>query len=451
MIAGLLGATFSSALASMIGSSRILFAMGQNRVLPKGAWISVQDDLGQPRNAMIVTGVLIFSTMLLRDLNAIAPLVTMFFLVTYAMLNVVVIIEQNLGLISFRPIFTVNKFIPWIGLISSLFAMFIINPSVSLISWALMFVVYAILSRRHLETPFEDIRSGLFSSFSEWAAKHTAGLGHKQERSWKPNILVPTTESMAVQGAYTILKDIAFSKGSATLMGISDNGSGGMLRERLSLIAESFKKAGLFSSVSIMKTNDFAQGVNFGNQALSSAFFKPNIVFLSLLEDVNSIARYSEIMEESNNLELGVIIYAPHGKALLGQRQKINIWLDDRNGNWDLDKGTGNINLSILVGYKLMLNWKAEIRLIQVIHNHENKQKAGKLLNELIDLARMPITDTMILEGQMLDLIPSASRADINIIPLELDLGYDVYQQVVGKARSSCLFIKDGGHENVLA
>lgn len=33
-----------------------------------------------------------------HDLNALAPLVTMFFLITYRMLNVVVLIEQSLGL-----------------------------------------------------------------------------------------------------------------------------------------------------------------------------------------------------------------------------------------------------------------------------------------------------------------------------------------------------------------
>ena len=144
VIAGVLGATFSSALASIVGSSRILFAMGQHKVLPKGEWIEFQNKAGQPRNAMIVTGVMIFLSMLLRDLNAVAPLVTMFFLITYAMLNIVVIIEQQLGLISFRPKFTVHWIIPWIGLAGSLFAMFIINPTISLVSWALVFVVYSV-------------------------------------------------------------------------------------------------------------------------------------------------------------------------------------------------------------------------------------------------------------------------------------------------------------------
>ena len=154
---------------------------------------------------MIVTGIMIFVTMLLRDLNAVAPLVTLFFLITYAMINIVVIIEQNLGLISYRPLFKVNRWIPWIGLISAVLAMFIINPTISLISISIVFVVYWFLSKQNIETPFEDVRSGLFVSFAEWAAKHTAGLTHKQERAWKPNLLVPVTDSAIVQGSFTFL------------------------------------------------------------------------------------------------------------------------------------------------------------------------------------------------------------------------------------------------------
>ena len=452
MIAGVLGATFSSALASIIGSSRILFAMGQHRVLPKGEWLAFQDDLGQPRNAMIITGVLIFATMLLRDLNAIAPLVTMFFLVTYAMLNVVVIIEQRLGLISFRPQFSVNKYIPWVGLISSLLAMFIINPTVSLVSWALMFVVYSVLSRVDLETPFEDVRSGLFSSFSEWAAKHTAGITHKQERSWKPNLLVPTTDASSVQGAYTMIRDIAYSKGSATLMGINaDEKNGKELKKWLSEISESFKKAGVYSSTSLMKTEDFAQGVNYGNQALSSAFFKPNIIFLSMNEEEKNISSYSSIAKEAHELGLGVILYVPHQKALLGQQQVINVWIDDRAGQWDLDKSTGNIDLPLLIAYKLMLNWKATIRLISVVNEKEEKKKAKGFLNDIIDLARMPILDKEVMVGQMDDMILNAPKADINIFCNTEEMTIEYCSLVMMKMKSTCLFIKDSGHENILA
>ncbi len=452
MIAGLLGATFSSALASILGSSRILFAMGQHRVLPRGDWLAFTDELGQPRNAMIVTGILIFATMLLRDLNAIAPLVTMFFLVTYAMLNIVVIIEQNLGLISFRPVFKVPRYVPWIGLISSLFAMFIINPTISLVSWALMFVVYGILSRSHLETPFEDVRSGLFSSFSEWAAKHTAGLKHKQERSWKPNLLVPCTDAASVQGSFSLIHDIAYSKGSATLMGISNHADKKEeLLSRLQDIAEAFKQSGVYSSTSLMKTDSFAEGVNFANQALTSAFFKPNIIFLTMNEDPKAVDDFPSIIREARELDIGVLLFVLHPQALLGRRQMINLWIDDRMGEWNIDKDVGNINLAVLVAFKLMKNWQADIRFISVINQQDDRARAEQFLIDIIDLARLPISDTLTLDGDLDQLVSSGPTADVNIFALRESIRLDYYRAMIHQTNSSCLFIQDSGQENILA
>lgn len=450
VIAGVLGATFSSALASIIGSSRILFAMGQHRVLPKGEWLEFQDKAGQPRNSMIVTGILIFVTMLLRDLNAVAPLVTMFFLITYAMLNVVVIVEQQLGLISFRPVFVIPRYVPWIGLIGSLLAMFIINPTVSLISWALMFFVYSILSRRKLETQFEDVRSGLFTSFAEWAAKRTAESAHKEERSWKPNMLVPITDSATVQGAFSIIKDIAYPKGSAVLMGV---GNKGFARERkkLDYISNSFKRAGVFSSTIVMKTAKFAQGVNFGNQALSGAFFRPNIVFLNMLEKETAVKDYPEIIEEAKNLELGVILYMPHPRAMLGQQQTINVWIKSRAPEWDVQDGNYNPNLALLLAYKLKLNWKAEIRLITIIEDETEYIKARYFLQTLTDLARLPIDERIVLVGKFNEKLQDAPMADINIFGLFAGSDLEKYKQMSLDMSTTCLFTRNSGYENVFA
>jgi hypothetical protein len=452
MIAGVLGATFSSALASIIGSSRILFAMGQHRVLPFGKWLAYQNTTGQPRNSMIVTGLLIFATMLMRDLNAIAPLVTMFFLVTYAMLNIVVIIEQNLGLMSFRPVFKVGRIVPWLGLVGSIIAMFIINPTISLVSWALMFAVYSILARSQLETPFEDVRSGIFSSFSEWAAKQTARLSHTQERSWKPNILVPCTDASTVLGPFPLLKDMAYSKGSATLMGISSTNKGKQLHKRLKQISDAFNQGGVYSSTSLVKTSTFANGVNYANQALASAFFKPNIIFLSMMEEEEVRKEYQPIIDEANELEIGVILFLPHQKALLGQKQKVNVWLHNTTTRWTIEEGAGNIDLAILIAYKLMLNWKADIRLIAVIENPKNRVKAEKYISEIIDLARLPITDTLVMEGDIESSLAKGPYADINIIPMydnHTDLEYYIkFPELTG---TTCLVVNDSGHENILA
>ncbi len=451
IIAGILGATFSSALASLVGSSRILFAMGEHRVLPYGKFLAGQSANGQPRNAMIVTGIMIFITMLLRDLNAVAPLVTLFFLITYAMINVVVIIEQNLGLISYRPLFKINKWVPWIGLTSSVLAMFIINPTISLISISIVFVVYWFLSRQNIETPFEDVRSGLFVSFAEWAAKHTWGMKTMQQRAWKPNLMVPVRDVVGAKGNFQFLRNIARPKGSIKLLGIEPNGADSKLTEELSSLSEAFRIKDVFSSWTVINTDDFAKGVNYGNQALKGAFFRPNVVFLNLQQHDNYETEIRPVIKESIRLEIGVLLYSSHPTALLGRRNMINVWVSDRTNNWDMGWDIGNLDLSILIAYKLKKNWQATIRLIIVIKDENERENAQKFLNLLISLARLPETLTEVRIGNFKDMVANAPSADLNIFGMEENLRFEFVKEMTVGTNSSCLFVKDSGHESILA
>lgn len=450
VIAGVLGATFSSALASVVGSSRILFAMGQHQVLPKGKWIAFQNDAGQPRNAMIVTGAMIFVSMLLRDLNAVATAVTMFFLITYAMLNVVVIIEQRLGLISFRPKFTVHWLIPYLGLGGSLFAMFIINPTVSLISWSVVIFVYGLLSQLKLESQFEDVRSGLFTSFAEWAAQHTADTAHEQERSWKPNMLVPVTEAVNVQGAFSIIKDIAHPRGSAVLMGVVGKESE-IARNKLDYISNSFKKANVFSSVIVMQTTHFGNGVNYGNQALKGAYFRPNTIFLNMLETEKAIKDYPEIIAEAQRLKLGVVLYMPHPRAMLGQKQIVNVWVRNRGPEWDVKDSSGLPNLSLLIAYKLRQNWHCMIRIIMAIDKEEERAQAQKFIDQLIDKSRLPIKEVHIMVAKVPDAYSEAPIADVNMFGIFDEFDPEVYRAMTQRTKTTCLFVMNSGHENIFA
>lgn len=200
-----------------------------------------------------------------------------------------------------------------------------------------------------------------------------------------------------------------------------------------------------------MKTNSFAEGVNFGNQALSSAFFKPNIIFLSMLERKESIKGFPTIMTEAKRLGLGVILYVPHPRALLGQEQKINVWIDDRAGQWNIDKGTGSIDLPILTAFKLMQNWNADIRLISVVNNKDEKKSAKRFLKDIVELARLPITDTEVMVGEMDSLIKNGPYADINIFATEDNINLDYCADMINQTETSCLFIQDSGNENILA
>lgn len=451
IIAGILGATFSSALASIVGSSRILFAMGQHKVLPYSKFLAGQSASGQPRNAMLVTGIMIFATMLLRDLNAVAPLVTLFFLITYAMINVVVIIEQRLGLISYRPVFKVSKWIPWVGLLSSVMAMFIINPTISLASIVIVFVMYWFLSRQNLETPFEDVRSGLFVSFAEWAAKHTWGMKKMQQRAWKPNLMVPVRDISGVKGNFQFLRNIAAPKGSIKLLGIEPFTENDTLVNELKSLSESFYAKGVFSSWTVIHSDDFAKGVNYGNQALRGAFFRPNIVFLNLQQHDNFETEIRPVIKESVRLEIGVLLFSSHPTALLGQRNLINVWVSDRRGNWELGWDIGSLDLSTLIAYKLKKNWDAQIRIIMVINDASEEKNALEFLKSLINLARLPETLIEVFVGSFREIVENAPRADLNIFGMDENFKFEFVQEMNEKTKSSCLFVKDSGHESILA
>ncbi|MDC8002835.1 amino acid permease [Aureisphaera galaxeae] len=451
IIAGILGATFSSALASLVGSSRILFAMGEHQVLPKSQFLAGKSANGQPRNAMIVTGILIFATMLLRNLNAVAPLVTLFFLVTYAMINIVVIIEQKLGLISYRPIFKVRRWIPWLGLISSVLAMFIINPTISLITIGIVLAVYWYLSRQNLETPFEDVRSGLFVSFAEWAAKHTWGMKKMQQRAWKPNLMVPVRDLTGARGNFDFLHSISHPKGSIKLLGIEPDSNDSTMPSELENLAQAFRDKDVFSSWTIINTTEFAKGVNYGNQALLGAFFRPNIVFLNLQQHDDYETELRPVIRECIRLEVGCLVYQSHPTALLGQRNTINVWLSDRKDNWSLGWDIGNLDLSTLIAYKLKKNWNAKIRLIMVIDDEAELKNATNFLNKLTDLARLPDTLKEVHVGNFRTIVTQAPRADLNIFGMNADLRFEFVKEMTQKTNSSCLFVKDSGHESILA
>ncbi len=451
ILAGILGATFSSALASIVGSSRILFAMGEHRVLPFSDFLAGQSANGQPRNAMLVTGILIFVTLLLRNINAVAPLVTLFFLITYAMINIVVIIEQRLGLISYRPIFKIHKWVPWFGLISSIFAMFIINPVVSLLSIMIVLTVYWYLSRQNLETPFEDVRSGLFFSFAEWAAKHTWGMKKMQQRAWKANLMVPVRDINGLKGTFEFLRNIAKPKGSIKLLGIEPHSETSTLAKELEAISSSFRQKDVFSSYSVIHTDEFAKGINYGNQALQGAFFRPNIVFLNLQNHDDYETELRPVMKESIRLEIGVLLFVSHPTALMGQRNMINVWVSDRKSNWDLGWDIGNLDLSMLVAYKLKMNWGARIRVITVISDPKDETNAKKFLNRLINLARLPETLTEVHVGNFNTIVQNAPSADLNIFGMDADLKFEFVEDISAKTQSSCLFVKDSGHESILA
>ena len=450
VLAGLLGATFSSALASTVGSARILQAMSTHGVLPGRRWLSTLSEKGEPRNAMIVTGSLILGSLLLRDLNAVAPLITLFFLVTYAMINAVVLIEQSLNLVSFRPRLRLHWIVPLLGFAGCIVAMLIVNPTLSLLALGVTVGVYVVLVRRQLSAPFGDVRSGLFVALAEWAAKRTSDLPTMQERAWKPNLLVPVEDSGDLRGSFEILYSITAPQGSLKILGLHPGSAHQDLAEKIAPVTWAFRDRGVFASWTEIEYHGFTDGLTVSMQTLRGTFFKPNIVFLRMPSEERRARDYPEIILEADRQLLGTLLYAPHPRAGLGQRHFINVWIRDRSPDWEITWDIGNLDLSLLTAYQIQRNWEAKLRLVMVVERPEEMERARSFMNRLADLARLE-AGVVVASGSLDDFLPAAPTADLNIFGLSPDPDFGFVEKMVEETRSSCLFVRDSGTENALA
>ncbi|MGD8404405.1 MAG: amino acid permease [Anaerolineales bacterium] len=454
ILAGMLGATFSSALGSLVAAPRVMRALALHNIIPFSDYFSKVSDDGEPRQAMFFAGGIGFIALLAAlaggGLDAIAGIITMFFLITYGMLNVVVLIEQTLNTISFRPTFNVPRIVPFIGMLGCTFVMFLVNPGFSLIAIVFVLGIYVYLARRHLATLETDVRSGLFESVAEWAVKRTRQLQSAPERTWKPVILVPLRSTATLSGSYLFLRAIAAPKGTVWALGIYPKGKGGKL-EGLELLTKAFRGDGIYAQTTRLEEEDFVNGVRVTTQVLRNTFYRPNILFLHLRPD-SDLDELQQLIDKTAAYQMGIALLARHPVVELGREQLINVWVSNQGPEWKHELYESNLDLALLLAYQLAQNWQGRITLCMAVPDEETKAKANQFLVRLVSLARLSKdTEIAIFVLPFKDAVVEAPRADLDIFGLSREPDMKFVQNLTKLVNGSCVFVRDSGDESALA
>ncbi len=458
ILAGLLGATFSSALGSLLAAPRVLQALGSHGVLPYGRLLAKESSSNEPRNAMLATGGIVLITLLFAwmagGLNAIAPLITMFFLITYFSLNAVVLIEQTLGMVSFRPTFAIPRVVPFVGMMGCLFVMFLVNPIFSLVAIVVTLSIYGYLLRRHLNTPWEDVRSGLFLTLANWAVERVSKMPPSPERTWSPNLLVPVTSSKQLMGIFRFLCAITSPQGSVRALGIyppEQRANVAALPEQVA----AFGRYGIGGRSILLEEADFVTGVRATMEVLSSSYFRPNILFMPALPREGQMGdpeAWVRLLERAPSYRVAVVLYAQHGLTGMGQEQVINVWVREQGPDWKLALRLANLDLAVLLAYQVARNWHGRINLCMVVDDEEMESQARPFLQELISLARLPASTTLHLyQGSFWQVLAQAPRADLTILGLQARPDLEFIARAIEVVDGTCVFVRDSGDESALA
>ncbi len=440
VLIGILAATFSSALGSIMGAPRILQALAEHKIVPLHDLFSKKTDGGEPRNAALFTGAVVVLALIPGNLDILATLITMFFLITYGMLNLVVFIQQSMKIISFRPTIRIPQFVSLFGAVGCIFMMFLINAVFSTVAIIIIILLYFWLTRKDLHSEFGDIRGGMFLALAERASR-VAAKYPRHQISWKPDLLLPIDDPKVWSGSLMFIRDITHPSGSIFAFTVSPNGREAQLQEIKNLLFP-LKSQDIFVNAAVIENENFVRGAKSVIQTLHGGAFRPNILFLTLGNETSRDDDARQLIAEASRDELGILMLRQHPRVAFGMHKNINLWLREKSTNW---------HLAILISLYLQTNWGGKLNLVTTAESEADKQRMFDFLEHLSDMARLPsLTEYVVLQGNFREAIALAPRADVNIFGIGDEPSFDFMRNTSEWTNSSCLFVKDSGQESAL-
>jgi hypothetical protein len=333
--------------------------------------------------------------------------------------------------------------------------MFIVSPIFGLIAVATVVATYIYIQHRGIVSQGDDVRSGMFGSIAEWAAKKVSALAVENARTWKPNLLVPLEDPAQIRAELSFLLDSCSPEGSLKLLGLATAEDVATLQSRVEPLARQVCRQGVFCTWSIIDTGGFTDGILVALQALRSAFFRPNLLFLTLPEQSERHRQFGQVIVEARRTGVGILFLGLHPEAGLGTKGVINLWVRSQaDSSWDPEVAfeQNSLDLTLLMGYRLSRRWNAQLNLITVVAEGSQLPGAQAFLDDLADLTRIPPqAKHLVLVGPFDRCAAEAPQSDIDIMGLQPEPDFDWMLRVIHLTRSSCLFVGDSGRESARA
>jgi amino acid transporter len=148
---GLACATLSSAIGSILVAPRTLQALGGDRIAPsESVNVMVAQGVGaenEPRNATLVTSVIAVAFVAVGDVNLVARIVSMFFMVTYGALCAISALEHFAARPSYRPSFRSKWYVSLTGAVMCFVLMLQMDALYAVVSVLVMGGLYTVIRR----------------------------------------------------------------------------------------------------------------------------------------------------------------------------------------------------------------------------------------------------------------------------------------------------------------
>lgn len=383
---GVWAATLSSALGSIMAAPRTLQAIAKDAVLPPALAAQLGSPT-EPRLAVLISAGIAVAVIWAGDLNFVAPIITMFFLNTYGMTNLVAGIEKLVGNPSFRPRFHIHWSISILGALGCYGAMFLINPPATVAAIVISFGIFALLQRRTLTRAWGDVRNGIWFTLARWSLLNLEGMAY-HARNWRPNILVFTGQPHNREELVQLSEWLSMGHGIVSFVQLLPGAIGRMagrgLRDTARRQIRSYiqdRHMAAFASAEIVP--DFYTGAAIVAQAHGVGGLEPNTVLLGWSRSLEGRSSQMRLMDVLVRIRKSVLFLHLDEEVGFGAKKTIDVWWRGRSHNADL-----MLLLAHIVSQHR--DWRgATIRLIRAIGAEEGRQQTEEHMRQLLQSVRV--------------------------------------------------------------
>jgi solute carrier family 12 (potassium/chloride transporter), member 4/6 len=382
ILPGLWGAIFSSAVGSILGAPRTLQAMAIDQIAP--------ERLGRGREPVVglaVTVAIALGAVLLGDLNAVAPVVSMFFLTVYGTINFVAALETISGDPSWRPKIRMPFWVSLLGGFACLGVMLLINPVVALVAVLIELLLWLFLERRELRADWGDARRGGYESLIRWSLVRLAQRPGTA-RNWRPHVLVFADD---VERRLELIRYGSWFSQNRGIVTVCELVTGDVMKEgersaeRREVIADVLHREGILAFPEVDVVHNLVTGIVAVTQANGIAGLQSNTIMLGWPKEAERLADFLRVIRSLEQIQKSAIIGRVGARfdALEGEVPLIHLWWGGMQRNGDL---------MLLLSHLLTRNpeWRnGRIRLMSIATDEESCEQRESDLGKLIAQARI--------------------------------------------------------------
>ncbi|MCB9598348.1 MAG: Na-K-Cl cotransporter [Sandaracinaceae bacterium] len=416
--AGVWGATLSSALGSILTAPRTLQALSWDGLMP-AALGKGYGPAKEPRVGTVLTFGLAQTGVMLGDLDAIAPILTMFFLATYGVTNLACGLQKWAASPSFRPTFVVPAWISISGAFGCFYVMSMINLGAMVAALLICGLIFAIAQRRQLGASYGDARHGI------WAALVRSSL-HRLRRSpfhpvnWRPNLVIfggdPEKRPHLLHLGSSLVQD----RGVVTYFHMLRGRVTELAKQRRAVFEQREpefreKYSNVFFKVDIAE--DVYRGIVAASQSYGVGEFEANAVMVGWTTKPERSEEYVRMLRELVMLDRALLVVRYHPTKKLGEGKNLHVWLG----------GDARTRAMLLLFAHLLTahyRWRSmEITVFDHADSDAEKAETKARLQALLDEARIEARARVVLrQGRTLrDLMHVESDdADFALVGISL-------------------------------